>query len=200
GGGINNSGTTTPSNCTVRANSAVGGAGAAGGAAGPAEGGGIAHADRGTVNVDKSTISGNRAGGSPSRGARMAHECRPVPVESSIIASAGFNLIGSTNAPVSPGTNDQFNVTGAQLKLTPLQDNGGPTFTHAPLCGSPAIDAGDNTDAPETDQRGFVRIFRGVIDIGACEDSNTAPTVLCPAPVSFDTHASRPVAATVSVQ
>src|SRR5207237_9727988 len=114
--------------------------------------------------------------------------------------SYGFNLIGSISGPIIPGAGDQFNITDAALKLGPLQNNGGPTFTHAPLCGSPAIDAGDNTDAPATDQRGFARIFRGVIDIGAGEDSNTAPTVLCPAPVGFDTHASRPVAATVSVQ
>jgi hypothetical protein len=58
-------------------------------------------------------------------------------------------------------------------KLGPLQDNGGPTQTHALLEGSPAIDAGDNTDAPEFDQRGegFPRIdpVTGIIDIGAFE-------------------------------
>jgi hypothetical protein len=38
-------------------------------------------------------------------------------------------------------------------------------------CGSPAIDAGDNTDAPDWDQRGegFPRIVNGIIDIGAYE-------------------------------
>ena len=64
-------------------------------------------------------------------------------------------MIGTTNGPITPGTNVQFNLTGAALRLGPLQDNGGPTFTHALLCGSPALDAGDNTDAPATDQRGF---------------------------------------------
>ena len=55
--------------------------------------------------------------------------------------------------------------------LGPLADNGGPTQTHALLPGSPAIDAGDNTDAPEWDQRGigFPRIVNGTIDIGAFE-------------------------------
>lgn len=45
--------------------------------------------------------------------------------------------------------------------LGPLQDNGGPTFTHAPLTGSPAIDSGKNFTAETTDQRGsgFVRTF-----------------------------------------
>ena len=39
------------------------------------------------------------------------------------------------------------------------------------LSGSPAIDAGDNTDAPSFDQRGpgFPRIVSGIIDIGAFE-------------------------------
>ena len=37
------------------------------------------------------------------------------------------------------------------------------------LPGSPAIDAGDNTNAPLTDQRGFNRIVNGTIDIGAFE-------------------------------
>src|SRR5262249_6797051 len=37
------------------------------------------------------------------------------------------------------------------------------------LPGSPALDAGDNADAPATDQRGFARIVAGRIDIGAFE-------------------------------
>jgi len=47
--------------------------------------------------------------------------------------------------------------------LGPLQDNGGPTFTHALLCGSPAIDRGKNFSASATDQRG-VGFARTVID------------------------------------
>ncbi len=58
--------------------------------------------------------------------------------------------------------------------LGPLQDNGGPTFTHALLLRSPAIDAGDNTNAPATDQRGFPRIVNGIIDIGAFEVQGAA--------------------------
>jgi len=56
-----------------------------------------------------------------------------------------------------------------------LQDNGGPTETHALLPGSPAIDAGDNTACPATDQRGWARPADGdgdgtaVCDIGAVE-------------------------------
>jgi len=50
-------------------------------------------------------------------------------------------------------TGDQINT---DPMLGPLQDNGGPTFTHALLPGSPAIDAGDPsfTPPPDFDQRG----------------------------------------------
>ena len=62
--------------------------------------------------------------------------------------------------------------------LEPLQDNGGPTFTHTLLTGSPAIDAGDPNFDPNNfnppmvyDQRdtGFNRVVNGRIDIGAFE-------------------------------
>ena len=112
---------------------------------------------------------------------------------------SGFNLIGSSSGPIVPGPGDQFDVTGAALRLAPLQDNGGPTFTHALLCGSPAIDAGDNLDAPATDQRGFPRVVRGVIDIGAYEDSNTAPSINCPAPMTLNSASPTGQAATLSV-
>src|SRR5262249_28445078 len=49
--------------------------------------------------------------------------------------------------------------------------NRGDTPAHAVLPGSPALDAGDNTDAPPWDQRGegFPRIVNGTVDIGAFE-------------------------------
>jgi hypothetical protein len=60
-------------------------------------------------------------------------------------------------------------------RLAALADNGGPTWTHALLPGSPAIDAGNNTAAPSTDQRGNRRPRDGdgdgvaVVDVGAFE-------------------------------
>jgi len=60
--------------------------------------------------------------------------------------------------------------------LQPLADNGGPTMTHAPGAGSPAIDAGNNLAALPGDQRGlpFLRTFGAKPDIGAFE-SQPAP-------------------------
>jgi hypothetical protein len=59
-------------------------------------------------------------------------------------------------------------------QLGSLANNGGPTMTHAPLAGSPAINAGDPSivfNPAEHDQRGapFVRVSGGRIDIGAFE-------------------------------
>jgi hypothetical protein len=51
----------------------------------------------------------------------------------------------------------------------PLQDNGGATQTVGLLPSSPAVDAGDNSYAPATDQRGLPRIVGGTIDLGALE-------------------------------
>jgi hypothetical protein len=62
-------------------------------------------------------------------------------------------------------------------KLGPLADNGGPTLTMALLPGSPAIDAGDTSLAPTTDQRDFPRPAGLAADIGAYEYGSVMPTV-----------------------
>lgn len=55
-------------------------------------------------------------------------------------------------------------------QLGPLQDNGGPTLTMAPLVDSPLINNGllELVDS-ETDQRNFIRVIDGSVDIGAVE-------------------------------
>jgi CSLREA domain-containing protein len=59
--------------------------------------------------------------------------------------------------------------------LGPLQDNGGPTLTHAQLPGSPAIDNANPQHCTDIDQRGAPRPFDGdddgesICDIGAVE-------------------------------
>ena len=70
-------------------------------------------------------------------------------------------------------TGNQMNV--ANLFLGPLQNNGGPTDTHALLPGSPAIDTGQvpppSYPTNDFDQRGdgYARVVAGVIDVGAFE-------------------------------
>lgn len=61
--------------------------------------------------------------------------------------------------------------------LGPLTNNGGPTLTHMPQLGSPVIDGGSSafSPPPANDQRGFSRVFNGIIDIGAVEVQPTDP-------------------------
>ena len=77
--------------------------------------------------------------------------------------SAGHNLVSDLSCG--------FTATGDQQNTDPLlgslANNGGPTFTHALLTGSPAIDAGDTPLT--TDQRGSPRPAGGTDDIGAYE-------------------------------
>src|SRR6185436_4857656 len=113
--------------------------------------------------------------------------------------SYGFNCIGSMAGLFTAGPADQFDLTAATLHLGPLQNNGGPTFTHALLCGSPALDAGDNTDAPATDQRGFARVVGDAIDIGAYESANNAPTISCPSAITLNCAPPSGMVATVLV-
>ena len=61
-----------------------------------------------------------------------------------------FNIIGNASgATITPAQlTDQLGVTATQLKLGPLQGNGGPTATHALLSGSVAIDKGHSSGEP----------------------------------------------------
>jgi hypothetical protein len=99
-----------------------------------------------------------------------------------VLISEGYNLIGNPASCVIYG-DGTGNLTGVNAQLGPLQDNGGPTPTHAPLSGSPAIDAG-NPAAPggggaaceALDQRGVMRPQGARCDIGAVEVGATPTT------------------------
>ena len=110
------------------------------------------------------------------------------------ITSLGHNLDSDGTCGLS-GPGDLSGV-GEEAGLLPLADNGGPTQTHALLLGgcqgdacvfgSIAIDAGDNSSCPATDQRGVLRPQDGdgrdgvICDIGAFELEGPPP-VPCPA-------------------
>ena len=81
-------------------------------------------------------------------------------------SSAGHN-IDSTNICFNATGTDETNV--ADVKLGPLQDNGGPTWTHMPADDSPAVDTGGATCSTSTDQRGVARPYGAACDIGAVE-------------------------------
>ena len=107
------------------------------------------------------------------------------------VTSLGYNLSSDDGGGYLTGPGDQINTNPL---LGPLQDNGGSTFTHALLPGSPAIDAGDPNfhPPPFNDQRGcpFDRVFNGRIDIGSFETQ--PPRRPCPTPRSRSTPVPRP--------
>ena len=86
------------------------------------------------------------------------------------VTSQGYNLVEAVGNCTFTSAGD---ISGQDPLLGPLQDNGGATWTHALLDGSPARDAGDPNFAPPPlyDQRGptFPRLAHGRVDIGAFE-------------------------------
>ncbi|MBW4426823.1 MAG: hypothetical protein KME50_20835 [Nostoc desertorum CM1-VF14] len=167
GGGILNSGTLTLTNDTITNNIAEGFSynGVIG------NGGGVVN-NGGTVTVANTIIAGNSYTVYPDD-PRDTGFSRDV---SGNFTDAGNNLIGDRTA--STGFSAK-SIVGTRTnpidpKLSPLQNNGGTTFTNALLGDSPAINAGNNTLIPAgitTDQRGgiFNRISKGKVDIGALE-------------------------------
>lgn len=100
-----------------------------------------------------------------------------IAIVGGTVTSHGYNISNDDGTGVLTGPGDLINT---DPMLGPLQDNGGPTMTHALLLGSPAINTGDPnfTPPPEFDQRGpgYPRVINARIDIGAFEYQGTAPT------------------------
>jgi hypothetical protein len=186
-GGIYNNGTLTLINSTVSGNRAVGVGHGDGG-------GGISTLHDGTVTLINSTVSDNEAaktgGGIDIRGSGAAvtlanslvalNSAPSGPDVSGAITDGGHNLLGngSGSSGLIPGENGNLvGSTEYQIDpmLGPLQDNDGPTETMALLPGSPAIDAGNDANAPDTDQRGVPRPQGIRSDIGAFELEQDAP-------------------------
>ena len=148
-------------NCTLAFNWASGGGGGAGGAGGGSgtpypgnpgpygpsgngAGGGIKSSGGFLINTLLATNSSNCSGSVTDGGHNLSSD-----------GTCGFTGIGSLN--------------NTDPKIGPLANNGGPTLTIALLPGSPAIDAGNTSVSPVTDQRGFPRPVGPAADIGAYE-------------------------------
>ena len=117
------------------------------------------------------------------------------------VTSYGYNLSSDDGGGYFNGTGDQIN-TDPMLGL--LQNNGGPTFTHELLKGSPAIDTGDPnfTPPPYYDQRGpdFLRVRNDRVDVGSFEvqagsgPSPTPTSTATPTPTPTPTATATPTA------
>ncbi|MFN0276964.1 MAG: choice-of-anchor Q domain-containing protein [Pyrinomonadaceae bacterium] len=157
GGGIdvssNSSSTVTLTNSTISGNTATGSVG------------GIYNGVFSIVNATNCTITGNFGGGIFRQDNGVVN---PVNLRNNIVAnnspdltgtfnSNGFNLIEDTNGATITGIT-ATNITGQDPNLGPLQNNGGPTFTHGLLTGSPALDQGESSGTT-TDQRSQSRPY-----------------------------------------
>ncbi|MCH7559357.1 MAG: hypothetical protein IIB56_18145 [Planctomycetes bacterium] len=86
-------------------------------------------------------------------------------------ASLGHNLDSDGTCNLTEPTD----LSHTDPLLGSLRDNGGPSYTHALMPGSPAIDAAKEVDTLETDQRGVHRPQGAAFDIGSFERRSMAP-------------------------
>jgi hypothetical protein len=103
------------------------------------------------------------------------------------LTSQGHNLIGNGTGGSGFDPTDLVGTSANPIDplLGPLQNNGGPTQTMAPLAGSPALNAGDPAQRGVADQRGVVR--SGGVNIGAYQASAASLTFTAPATVTAGT-------------
>jgi hypothetical protein len=185
GGGIYNhsAGTLTLSNSTLSGNTARGVG------AGLFNEGGSATLTNATLTANRANSDGDAFGGSGGlfsfggaltlhntlvagnfRGTGTARDDLTGPVAT----ASSYNLVGDGTDLEGISNNVNGNQVGTfatpiDPKLGPLQNNGGPTATHALLSDSPALNRGLFPDAPATDQRGFGPRTSGAGDVGAFE-------------------------------
>ena len=155
GGGVFVSGFVLLTNCTIAFNLGRGGAPGSGGMPSVVEGGGI-NLDASGYRMAATIVASNIVSGPPGGWVIAPDLALLGPLHSS---DHSHNLIGLFDQSGDPGPGDQIGTPLSPInpKLGPLQDNGGPTWTHALLPGSPALDAGKSTEL--TDQRGGPRIL-----------------------------------------
>lgn len=173
GGGIQNrayaegSATIVINNCTLNGNSANNGGGSLSNWVPPYEGWGPGIA---TLDIANTILNAGASGGN-------------IQNLSGTVISRGYNLSSDAvggDGSTDPGglLNGPGDIRNTNPHLGPLQNNGGPTMTHALLEYSPAIDNGNPNFDPNTfnppllyDQRGrrFRRVVNGAVDIGAYE-------------------------------
>jgi CSLREA domain-containing protein len=143
GGGVLNYATLVMQSCTITNNIATY-------PAPEVSGGGIYNAQGSTATLSNTIVDQNVG---------------VVPDVQGTYASQGFNLIGDTTGSSGFGTTGD--ILNQPAGLDSLQDNGGPTHTHALLPRSPAINKGNSNLS--ADQRGIVRPQGRGSDIGAYE-------------------------------
>jgi CSLREA domain-containing protein len=196
GGGIYNSGVMMVSNSTFSGNMAFAADSFQGAvpAIAYAGGGGISNTSMGTMTIVNSTFSENGTFNYPwgAGGGGSLSNSGVLHLSNTIIANSNDSVDCVNNGTMSTNVNSLVedgtcnSILSGEPLLYPLQDNGGPTWTHALSSFSIAIDVGDNATcaaAPvnNLDQRGVTRPLDGngdgtsVCDIGAYEYDGPPP-------------------------
>ncbi|OGO32538.1 MAG: hypothetical protein A2Z16_06650 [Chloroflexi bacterium RBG_16_54_18] len=168
GGGIHNgyNGTIYLTNVTISNNSA---------GTSPYEYGGGIYNETGTFVILNSTIAENSAG----MGGGIALSAGLVRLKNSLFwANTTGNCSGSITSEGNNiengsmcGLSQPSDLSNTNPRIGLLENNGGPTLTHALLRNSPATDLGDNSVCPIIDQRGFGRPVDGNQDGNSICDS-----------------------------
>ncbi len=181
GGGILNGGVATLVNSTIGGNI------------------GIGLDNVGVSALYNSTVSGNSRTGILSEGHTPVSLANTIVGDNigpdcvGILASQGYNLLGSGDGCSGLVEGVDGDRVGLDPRLGPLGDNGGPTATRALLPGSAAIDGGnpggcmdENGRAIAIDQRGLSRpdSVNRRCDIGAYEEQSPPPGVATPVPTA----------------
>jgi hypothetical protein len=160
GGAVENRGTMTIINSTISRNSGIG--------VNPVSDGGltlryVTIAENGTVGLNSHTggdrialIANSLIANNFGRGDCLFSSIAPSPT----LEGVSFDSDGSCRFSPAAGLTD--------VGLGPLQDNGGPTLTHAIASNSPALDAARGP-CPSVDQRGDMRPVGLNCDVGAYE-------------------------------
>jgi hypothetical protein len=168
GGGLFNSanGAVLAVNCTFSLNQSTGGTGGNGGAAGstvtrPGQTGGLGANNGGAI--------GNGGGSVTLKNTILAYGSPGINAAGMILD--GGNNLSSDATPVFTSPASRVNTDPLVLQLA---NNGGTNLTAALAPNSPAIDQGNDTACPLTDQRHLAR--SGQSDIGAYEFNARSPT------------------------
>ncbi len=162
----------------------------------PSSFGGAIYVRNGSLDIYNSTITDSTA--STGRGVYLIAQqngSASADIWSSIIAQSDapiqardfltaaddgsqLTVTGGNNLIRTQGDYQFITVSTDDPLLAPLGDNGGPTWTHGLLAGSPALNLGSNPQNLAVDQRGasYARVVGGAADIGAVEMQSVTGT------------------------
>lgn len=136
----------------------------------PQGGAGILHG-QGDTTLSYSIVLGNLS-------QALTGDCVHTNDSPSQVTSLGHNVLGRGGGCTGVASDTTLPARALfEEILSPLADNGGSTYSHALLSGSPALDAGAQADNhPPFDQRGegFLRLSGQALDIGAFEAESQA--------------------------